>query len=967
MHRLRIELLESRITPAFMSFRAGDGFTVSDDTFIGANLPQSPQQAATQLEVSGSATATGERQALLRFPNLFGNGSHQIPTTATIRAATITLFATSMSTSTVPIQFFRNLTTWNANLATWDYFADGLQVDNTELETVPIVTQTMTSGGYQVSSQLIADRLIAWQSGVPNGGWAILAGNSNAHWSFASGDEPDHTRRPLLSVEYTAVGEHNPNYAELSGQPPSPLKSAWFDWANDLRQRRLDRVPTDRSSTFYFAQNGNDETGWGTIDQPWKSVAKANELLLISPIDLRLRFRRGDVWRETSTLQIYSDGITVDDYGDANLARPLFTRFQPVATNDWVGLPSGVYHTSGFSTVGWLREAADGFARIYYRADSLTEVESRIYSWWYDDIGNEPASSGQPTLYVNANGSPASILGGLEVAPGDGKGWTVDGDNNRLQNLRLEGQGMARDGFGYGLKVVHRGQYWEFVGQNLDIYYTGYHSFGQIGQYLGTTSVVTLVNVKAGFCTNRFGNGAPGGGDITVFVSYADWGGNEYYQYDCEAVSGALPSADWAPQLGMKHGTALYTHVGQGGQMRLLLCWKTAAGLSYNPVASINILDNSTTANTLDDVRGYIVEDRPGPIASWWQKQYTVSINNILDQQSLPAPYNPYRTLMYYGPFQIGGFLINCTAKIDARFQFNGRFDFLFGGQDSTKYINCHLDISNAIMPSYFRNEYLDPYGLASAMTVTNTIISIQSSGETGVNAVNDAQHLSHNAYYLPNLTANVNAQYTGDPGAVTLPQRFAAGMIPSPSNPIFNGGFANGLEYDQNRQPRGTRRTIGPLAGALLPTPTDVRIGWGVRTMSLDTNSIVPSNRTDRIFLAFPDDVDVKSASLRLWSASGAVTLGGFNYQSTSRTATWTLNTPLSRGTYILEVDSQPIKGFHVLPGDFDGDGSVAASDFILFRLNFGGTGFDGDFDGDGAVGATDFITFRLAFGSSL
>ncbi len=950
-----------------MSFRAGDGFTISDDSFIGANLPQTPQQAATQLEVAGSATTTGERQALLRFPNLFGNGSHQIPTTATIRAATITLFATSTSGGTVPIQFYRNLTTWNANQATWDYFTDGLQVDNTELETVPIVTQTMTNGGYQVSSQLIADRLIAWQSGVPNGGWAILAGNPDTQWSFASGDDPDPTRRPLLSVEYTAVGEHNPNYAELAGQPPSPLKTAWFDWANDLRQRRLDRVPTDRSSTFYFAQNGSDETGLGSIDQPWKSLAKANELLLIYPIDLRLRFRRGDVWRETTTLRVYSDGITVDDYGDANLAKPLFTRFQPVAANDWSGLPNGVYRTSGLTSVGWLREAANGFANIYYRAASLAEVEMRLYSWWYDETGSDPASAGQPTLYVNANGSPANIVGGLEVAPGDGQGWYVTGDNNRLQNLRLEGQGMAQNGFGYGLQIVHRDQYWEFVGQNLEVYYTGYHSVGHISQYQGSTSVVTLVDIKAGFCTNRFGNGGPGSGDVTVFVSYADWGGNEYYQYNCEAVSGALPSADWAPQFGMKHGSALYTHIGQGGQMRLLLCWKTAAGLSYYPVASINILDSSPTAITLDEVRGYMVEDRPGPIASWWQKINTVSINNIFDQQSQPANYNPYRTMMYYGPFQIGGFLINCTAKIDARFQFNGRFDFLYAGQDSTKYINCHIDISNAIMPSYFRNEYLDPYGLASAMTVTNTIISIQSTGETGVNAVNDAQHLKHNAYYLPNLTPNVGAQYTSDVGAVTLPQRFAAGMIPSPSNPIFDGGVANGLEYDQNRQPRGTRRTIGPLTGAALPIPADVRIGWGIRNKSLDGNSIVPSNNTDRIFLAFADDVDVKAASLRLWSATGAVALGAFNYQSQSRTATWTLNTPLPRGAYILELDSQPIRGFHVLPGDFDGDGSVAASDFILFRLNFGGNGIDGDFDGDGSVSASDFIDFRLAFGTSL
>ena len=431
-----------------------------------------------------------------------------------------------------------------------------------------------------------------------------------------------------------------------------------------------------------------------------------------------------------------------------------------------------------------------------------------------------------------------------------------------------------------------------------------------------------------------------------------------------EAVSGALPSSDWAAQPGMRHGEALYTHVGQGGEMRLLLCWKTAAGLtSANPVAWVNILEGGASANTLDDVRGYMVEDRPGPIASWWQKLGTVSINNVLDQQSILPAYNAYHTAMYFGPFQVGGYLINCTFKVDASPQFNGRLDFLYTVLDATKYINCHIDISNATVPSYFRNQNLSP-DAAFNSTITNTIISLQSTVETGVNEVNDAFHLVHNAYFLQQ---GAQAQYTGDTGAVTLSQRFASGMVPSPSDPIFDGGIANGLEYDQNRQPRGTRRTIGPLNGAPLPLPNDVRIGWGASFMSLGNNTVIPSHRTENITLTFPNDVDVKAASVRLWSATGQVTLGAFSYQAATRTATWALSTALARGTYVLEMDSQPLKGFRVLPGDLDGDGAVAASDFILFRLMFGGNSPMGDFDGDGSVSAADFINFRLFFGSSL
>ncbi len=52
---------------------------------------------------------------------------------------------------------------------------------------------------------------------------------------------------------------------------------------------------------------------------------------------------------------------------------------------------------------------------------------------------------------------------------------------------------------------------------------------------------------------------------------------------------------------------------------------------------------------------------------------------------------------------------------------------------------------------------------------------------------------------------------------------------------------------------------------------------------------------------------------------------------------------------------------------GDSDGDGTVAANDFIQFRLALGGTSVIFDFDGDGAVAASDFIQFRLRFGGSI
>ncbi len=52
---------------------------------------------------------------------------------------------------------------------------------------------------------------------------------------------------------------------------------------------------------------------------------------------------------------------------------------------------------------------------------------------------------------------------------------------------------------------------------------------------------------------------------------------------------------------------------------------------------------------------------------------------------------------------------------------------------------------------------------------------------------------------------------------------------------------------------------------------------------------------------------------------------------------------------------------------GDIDGDATVAANDFIQFRLALGGSNPYFDIDNDGAVAASDFIQFRLRFGGSI
>src|SRR5207302_4976941 len=92
----------------------------------------------------------------------------------------------------------------------------------------------------------------------------------------------------------------------LADFPPDATTLAWFDWYDQIRQQRLDAVPAVRRTTYYFAQSGDDASGDGSQTRPWKTLAKASAVLAAAPqtADVRLRFRRGDVWREATVLTI---------------------------------------------------------------------------------------------------------------------------------------------------------------------------------------------------------------------------------------------------------------------------------------------------------------------------------------------------------------------------------------------------------------------------------------------------------------------------------------------------------------------------------------------------------------------------------------------------------------------------------------------------------------------------------------
>jgi hypothetical protein len=257
----------------------------------------------------------------------------------------------------------------------------------------------------------------------------------------------------------------------------------------------------------------------------------------------------------------------------------------------------------------------------------------------------------------------------------------------------------------------------------------------------------------------------------------------------------------------------MYSHIGQGGAMDLILLQDTRVGSYAYPVGALNSPGAPPPAATLADVRAYIVGERTTDVWSVLGLPDVAVINSSYGVGAAPPPFISNQALVTrYMPFVSGGWMINTTLALDARNQ--TQFGFLvFNTQSlSTQLINCHIDVFNAPVPLVYMNQYQDPMTATAGATLTNSIVSFDTTAYTQLHLLNDAAHLRHNAYYMPRVVQGGLEGYTNDPGAATLAARFAAGTIPGPGSPLYDGGADVGLEYDQLGRPRGSRRTIGPL-----------------------------------------------------------------------------------------------------------------------------------------------------------
>jgi hypothetical protein len=158
------------------------------------DLPDTPFGSAQTVAID----FVEENHGLIRFDDIIGTGTDQIPPGAVVITATLTLNLPNLGGITTTLH--RMLVPWSGS-DTWNSMVEGIRADDVEARIQPDATAASTLTSPLILN--ITSSVQAWSDGAANYGWALLPGSENADgWTFSSADDTDPGVRPLLEVTF---------------------------------------------------------------------------------------------------------------------------------------------------------------------------------------------------------------------------------------------------------------------------------------------------------------------------------------------------------------------------------------------------------------------------------------------------------------------------------------------------------------------------------------------------------------------------------------------------------------------------------------------------------------------------------------------------------------------------------------------------------------------------------------------
>jgi hypothetical protein len=180
-----------------VTFQQGAGdYSGTVDTYVQEAEPTATNASATTLNVDTSdPQGSGDAvHALVRFEDIVGRGSGQIPPGANVTRATLTVETTDEGDGVSVHRMFRS---WGAD-ASWESLGGGVQADDTQAKADPVATTGSLSTGSTTFD--VTASVAAWVGDATNHGLAFRpTGDDGWDFSSAEGSDP-----PALTVTYTA-------------------------------------------------------------------------------------------------------------------------------------------------------------------------------------------------------------------------------------------------------------------------------------------------------------------------------------------------------------------------------------------------------------------------------------------------------------------------------------------------------------------------------------------------------------------------------------------------------------------------------------------------------------------------------------------------------------------------------------------------------------------------------------------
>ena len=262
-----------------------NGYQGVVDTYLQAASPNANNSNATSLNVD-SSDGGGEVHGLIRFENIFGTGSSEVPFDAEIQSAFLELNITDPGNS---LQLHNLLQNW-PETATWNSFDNGIQANGSEASSNIVASSGSVSTG--VIRIDVTESLQAWQANPSaNFGWALLPTGSNG----VDFESSEGGYGPRLVVDFD--GQSTPDGGSNTTGPAAFFSPKAAETINGIAYQNEDIIAFD-GNNFSLFFDGSDLG---------LSGADINALDIVSPTEALISFS------DPVTLNIGGSSVTVDD------------------------------------------------------------------------------------------------------------------------------------------------------------------------------------------------------------------------------------------------------------------------------------------------------------------------------------------------------------------------------------------------------------------------------------------------------------------------------------------------------------------------------------------------------------------------------------------------------------------------------------------------------------------------------